>query len=163
MQPFIPPTVTAYDPTLALAWGFLVAAVPLVLFIVFWAVRKKGAAVTSLAVAGIAFAVGSSIIGPLDSERETTAIRAVAVNEWLDEMYPQYGGASLNSVLESGDRFGAVADDGKYREMYFSFDDEFGYRLVALTGKNDEAQVLAVGADKGDLDAARVERDTSQE
>lgn len=152
-----------YDPFLALAWGFMVAAVPLLLFIIFWAAKKKAAAVTSLVVTAIAFAAGSSLIAPLDAERETRAIRAAAVNEWLDENYPQYGGAALNPYLESGDRFQAIADDGKYREMYFAFDRETGYRLVALTSTRDETLDVVTERDKGDLAKAREERDAPQE
>lgn len=162
MQPFIPPVVTSYDPVLALGWGFLVAAIPLALFFTFLAVRRRAAAVVSLTAAAIAFALGSSIIAPIDSDRETTAIRSAAVNEWLEKNYSQYGGAALAPFVGTGESFSAVADDGKYRTMHFAFDEAQGYRLVAVTGRLDEYVEVVRDKDRGDLAAAR-ERKAAQE
>lgn len=135
MQPFIPPAVTSYDPFIALAWGAMVAAVPVFFLIIYAFTKRKKSFVVALAATGLAFAIGANLISPLDTVRQTQANRDAVVSEWLNEQYPQYGGASaLLPYFNSGERFNAVADNGKYTPMYFSFSQESGYRLVRGSG-----------------------------
>jgi hypothetical protein len=134
VQPFIPPAVTQFEPFTALAWGLMLAAVPLFFLVVTALMRRKLAFVTALGFVAVTFAAGAFLVSPLDAERQTTATRNSVVSEWLDENYPQYGGAeALLSHFNDGSTFKATADDGKQRTMHFSFSPESGYRLIALT------------------------------
>jgi len=137
VQPFIPPAVTSFDPFIALAWGLMLAAVPLLFLIVFAFMRRKKSFVVALAVTALAFAAGANLVSPLDTVRQTQAARNAVVSEWLDEQYPQYGGASaLLPYFNSGEQFSAVDDNGKYTPLFFSFSTESGYRLVRGSGKD---------------------------
>ncbi len=135
MQPFVPPAVTTFDPFIALAWGLMLAAVPLFFLVMFAIMRRKMAFVVTLGVVAVAFSTGSMLISPLDTERQTQANRDAAVSEWLDEQYPQYGGGSaLLPYFNSQEHFTAVADDGKYTNLRFTFSHESGYRLTSVPG-----------------------------
>lgn len=133
MQPFFPPPVTTFDPFIALAWGLMLAAVPLFFLVVFAIMRRKKSFVAALALVAVTFAAGANLISPLDTARQTQANRDAVVSEWLDENYPQYGGAqALLPYFNSGREFSAVADNGKYTNLRFDFSKETGYRLASF-------------------------------
>lgn len=135
MQPFVPPPVTSFDPFIALAWGLMLAAVPLFFLVVFAIMRRKKSFVAALALVAVAFAAGANLISPLDTARQTQANRDAVVSEWLDENYPQYGGAqALLPYFNSGQEFSAVADSGEYTNLRFSYSPESGYRLASFPG-----------------------------
>lgn len=135
MQPFIPPPVTTFDPLIALAWGLMMAAMPLLFLVIAALLKNRKAFVAALALVAVAFALGTSVISPLDTIRQSQAHRDAVVSEWLDENYPQYGGASaLLPYFDSGEQFMAIADSGKYVDFRFYYTPETGYRLAYFPG-----------------------------
>lgn len=131
MTPLFPPTSFVFDPVVMLAWGGLASVGPLLALLFMAVTKNKMGVVVSLALAAVTFAVGAVGIGLPDSHRVAAQQRHVVVSEWLDEYYPQYGGAALYEFVGTGKTFQATGPDGREHTMSFDFDESAGYKLVS--------------------------------
>lgn len=160
MTPLFPPPTFVFDPIVMLAWGGIASAVPLVMLVFLGILRNKLGVVVSLVLVAVTFTVGAVFIGPADAQRVAAQQRYAVVSEWLDEYYPQYGGAELYEYVGTGENFRATGLDGREYTMFFDFDGESGTRLVSVENGYDEG-VPPVGDIRSleDLLAAQAEED----